>query len=83
MPPLGPYDTWEECIEDNQDKDDPEAYCATLERDANTCQRCAMPAVAHVTWVDGRGVIERDGDDTSHTLCLLHAAVEVTKRATT
>lgn len=37
--PLGPYDTWEECIEDNQDKDDPEAYCASLEPDEETARR--------------------------------------------
>ena len=33
MPPVGPYEDFEECVEANQDKDDPEAYCAEIERE--------------------------------------------------
>jgi hypothetical protein len=32
--PIGPYDTWDECIAANRDKADPEAYCGALERDS-------------------------------------------------
>lgn len=30
--PFGPYKDFEECVSKNQDKDDPEAYCAVIER---------------------------------------------------
>lgn len=33
--PFGPYEDMEECVADNQDKDDPEAWCAELERTIN------------------------------------------------
>ena len=29
---FGPYDDFEECLEDNQDKDSPEAHCAALHK---------------------------------------------------
>lgn len=30
--PIGPYEDFDECVRENQDKDDPEAYCASLEQ---------------------------------------------------
>jgi hypothetical protein len=30
--PFGEYESWEDCIEKNKGKDDPEAYCATIKR---------------------------------------------------
>lgn len=30
--PVGPYATFDECVSDNQDKDNPEGYCAFLEQ---------------------------------------------------
>jgi hypothetical protein len=29
--PFGPYSSFESCVKSNQDKDDPEAYCASIE----------------------------------------------------
>lgn len=29
--PLGKYKTWDQCIEANKDKKDPEAYCGKIE----------------------------------------------------
>lgn len=33
--PIGPYEDFDECVEANQDKDDPEGYCAEIERQQN------------------------------------------------
>lgn len=30
--PFGKYKTFKQCVEDNRDKEKPEAYCASLER---------------------------------------------------
>lgn len=30
--PIGPYENFAACVADNQDKDDPDAYCASLEK---------------------------------------------------
>lgn len=30
--PFGDYDSFEDCIAKNQDKGDPEAYCATIKK---------------------------------------------------
>lgn len=32
--PFGPYRDFEDCVRQNQDKEDPEAYCAAVERRA-------------------------------------------------
>ena len=29
--PFGPYENFEECVEDNRDKEDPEGFCSWLE----------------------------------------------------
>jgi hypothetical protein len=34
--PVGKYPDFAACVADNQDKDDPEAYCASLEKGADT-----------------------------------------------
>lgn len=39
--PFGPYEDHADCVADNQDKDDPDAYCAELERKINAQVRAA------------------------------------------
>lgn len=34
LDPFADYETFEDCVADNQDKDDPEAYCAEIQRQA-------------------------------------------------
>lgn len=34
--PVGPYDTFDECVADNQDKDDPGAFCAWLKEQTSS-----------------------------------------------
>ena len=36
--PFGPYEDFEACVADNQDKEDPEAYCAALEEAIETAE---------------------------------------------
>jgi hypothetical protein len=44
--PVGPYDDFDECVADNQDKDDPAAFCAWLEQ--QTSAATSAPVVAIV-----------------------------------
>lgn len=44
MPPFGIYESLEDCINQNQDKDDPEAYCAALELESKN--RGVLPSIS-------------------------------------
>lgn len=39
--PFGPYEDFEDCVNSNRDKDDPEAYCAALERQIRESEESA------------------------------------------
>jgi len=43
--PLGPYPDWDACVAANQDKRDPEAYCASLEPTVAEVKEKAVPKV--------------------------------------
>ena len=43
--PVGPYETMEECIADNQDKDDPGAFCGWLKEQTSSTKETAVGRV--------------------------------------
>ena len=65
--PVGPYDDFDECLADNQDKDDPSAFCAWLERETSTVELPGDFTSAAVTLLPAPGEADRlavdDGDD--------------------
>jgi len=52
--PFGPYRDFDDCVRKNQDKDNPQAYCAALER---IIKRSAGPA-KHLPSGDGLSFVK-------------------------
>lgn len=61
--PFGGYSSWDECIQQNQDADDPEAYCGAIKRDTEGRRRVAsVRATCEACGSDSRYLWDRYGE---------------------